>query len=179
VNEGRMTIRELAEASVTVSDNTAANLLLDRVGGPAGLTEFLRAHGDNTTRLDRNEPLLNLNDPGDQRDTTSPRSMVESMRSVLLGSVLSPASREHLLSWMVASRTGTERIRAGLPKTWRAGDKTGTGNRGAFNDVAILWPPNSTPILVAVYMSDSTSSPSELSAAHAQIGRLVASRVGK
>jgi beta-lactamase class A len=172
-SEGHMTIRELAEAAITVSDNTAANLLLRRIGGPAGLTSFLREHGDTVTRLDRDEPMLNTNFAADPRDTTSPEAMVRTLRRLLLASVLSPVSRELLLGWMVASRTGAERIRAGLPGNWRVGDKTGTGSNGACNDVAAARPPNRGAILIAVYMDGSSASVATLSAAHADVGRIV------
>jgi beta-lactamase class A len=170
-----MTIGALAEASVTVSDNTAANLLLARIGGPQGLTEFARSCGDSVTRLDRNEPTLNTNDPGDPRDTTSPRAMVGLMGRVLCEDVLPEPSRELLVSWMRASETGKERLRAGFPSDWEAGDKTGTGGRNSVNDVAIAWPPGRAPILVAVYTSASGAEMSALQAAHAEVGRLVGS----
>ena len=136
------------EASVT-SDNTAANLLLVRLGGPAGFTDFLRAHGDVVSHLDRNEPTLNTNLPGDPRDTTSPRAMVATLRTLLTTPALSPLSRERLITWMVSCETGRERLRAGLPPAWRVGDKTGTGDRGAACDVAIAWPTNRGPVLMA------------------------------
>ncbi len=180
VARGGLTIRELTEATITVSDNTAANLLLARVGGPAGLTRFLREHGDLTTRLDRTEPMLNTNLDGDPRDTTSPRAMVSTLRSLLLGEALQPKSREQLVSWMVASTTGATRLRAGLPKTWRVADKTGSGERGAVNDVAVAWPPQRGPILIAVYLSGSgfLTFTSTLCAAHAEVGRIVAANLG-
>lgn len=174
VDEGAMTVDALAEAAVLVSDNTAANLLLARVGGPAGLTRFVRGTGDEVTRLDRVEPSMNEHAAGDPRDTTSPRAMVTAMRAVLLGEVLAPASRERLLGWMRACATGKERLRRGFPATWEAGDKTGTGPRGAVNDVAIAWPPGRSPILVAAYLCDGPSDVRTLAAAHAEIGRLVA-----
>lgn len=169
-----MTVDALAQAIVTLSDNTAANLLLAKVGGPAGFTQFVRSLGDTVTRLDRDEPALNSNHPGDARDTTSPRAMVGLMRCVLCGDVLSPASRNHLLGWMRACDTGKDRLRAGLPPAWTVGDKTGTGQRGAVNDVAIALPPGRAPILVAAYLSDGEAGLAALTAAHAEIGRLVA-----
>jgi beta-lactamase class A len=177
VENGTMTLEELAEAALTVSDNTAANLLLDRIGGTTGFNRFLREHGDRVTRLDRNEPTLNMNDSGDPRDTTTPAAMVETMRTLLTTAVLTDSSRKRLLDWMVASQTGVKRLRAGLPKTWRVGDKTGSGMHGAVNDVAIAWPPNRSPVLMAVYLSESTASQDTLASAHAEIGRLVASLV--
>jgi beta-lactamase class A len=175
VAEGRMTIEELARAAVTVSDNTAANILLRKLGGPPGLTRFFRELGDSVTRLDRNEPTLNTNLPGDVRDTTTPRAMAGALRLVLTGTVLSRANRDRLTRWLVECRTGLSRLRAGLPADWRAGDKTGAGENGACNDVAIVWPPNKAPWLITAYMSDSSASP--LNAAHADIGRAVARRI--
>jgi beta-lactamase class A len=177
VTEGRMTIEELARAAVVVSDNTAANLLLAQIGGPPGLTRFFRDVGDDVTRLDRNEPTLNTNAPGDPRDTTTPRAMALALRTVLTGDVLSPASRDRLTRWLVECETGLARLRAGLPTGWRVGDKTGTGANGACNDVAIAWPPAGGTWLIAAYMSESAAQPAELNAAHAEIGRLVAGRV--
>jgi beta-lactamase class A len=174
VAEGFMTVGALAEAAVTVSDNTAANLLLAKLGGPAGFTEFVRALGDTVTRLDRKEPALNSNEPGDPRDTTSPRAMAGLMLKVLCGDALSPANRERLLGWLRASKTGTDRLRAGLPRDWSVGDKTGTGQHGAVNDVAIAWPPGRAPILIASYLSDGNAGLPALTAAQADIGRLVA-----
>lgn len=172
--EGAMSVEALARAIVTVSDNTAANLLLAKVGGPAGLTRFVRAHGDTVTRLDRDEPTMNMVAPGDPRDTTSPRAMVGLLRRVLLGDALSPASRERLLGWLRACETGKERLRAGLPADWSVGDKTGSGPRGTINDVAIAVPPGRAPILVAAYMSEGPSGDRILPAAHAEVGRIVA-----
>ena len=126
------------------------------------------------TRLDRTEEMLNRNAAGDPRDTTSPRAMVGTMRKVLCGDVLSSASRDRLLSWLRACETGKKRLRGGLPEGWIAGDKTGTGMRGAVNDVAIASPPGRAPILIAAYTSDGNASVEVLSAAHADIGRLVA-----
>jgi beta-lactamase class A len=170
----QLTIRTLCEAAVQLSDNTAANMLLEFIGGPSSLTQFLRRVGDSTTRLDRNEPTLNSNLPGDVRDTTTPDAMLATMRLLVLGSVLSDDSRDTLIDWLKKCTTGLDRIRAGLPPTWQAGDKTGTGVRGAVNDVAFAWPPTRAPILIAVYMSDSRASVEALSAAHARIGAMVA-----
>jgi beta-lactamase class A len=181
VDEGAMTVETLARAVVTVSDNTAANLLLARLGGPGALTAFFRQHGDTVTRLDRNEPSLNSNDPGDVRDTTSPRAMVGLMKAVLLGNALKTASRERLLALLQACETGKRRLRAGLPSDWVVGDKTGTGNF-AVNDVAIAIPPRRAPILMAVYMSDPGGPDDEDLVRHeagdVAIARLVARQLG-
>jgi beta-lactamase class A len=177
--EGAMTLEALVEAAITVSDNTAANLLLAKIDGPAGLTRFLRQLGDAVTRLDRNEPTLNTNLPGDPRDTTSPAAMVGTMKAVLTGEALSPASRDRLLGWLKQCRTGLERLRAGWPTSWIAGDKTGTGERGAVNDIAIVWPPRRAPLLVASYLSDGSAPLAALTAAQAEIGRSVAAWVAE
>ena len=169
-----MTIRELCAAAVTQSDNAAANVLLNGIGGPQALTAFFRTIGDETTRLDRREPALNTNLPGDMRDTTTPRAMVDSLLRIFTQDVLSIPSRALLIDWMIASRTGLDRIRAGLPRSWNPGDKTGTGENGAFNDLVVAYPPSRRPVFVAVYMSESKLGPKELAAAHAEIGTLIA-----
>jgi beta-lactamase class A len=174
---GSMSIRELCAAAVEVSDNPAANLLLAQVGGPAGLTADLRSIGDAITRLDRNELALNTNLPGDQRDTTTPHAMAHTVAKFFTGDVLSPKSRQVLTEWVKASPTGVRRIRAGLPKEWVAGDKTGTGANGAVNDVAIFWPPGRGPVILAIYMSESSRPTAELEPVHASVAGLVAEAV--
>lgn len=171
---GRLTIAEACAAAVEWSDNTAANLLLARIGGPDGLTAWLRGLGDPVTRLDRTEPTLNSAIPGDPRDTTTPAAMRGTLGRVLLGSVLSSATRGQLEAWMGASQTGLKRLRAGMPPDWLVGDKTGTGANGTFNDVAILRPPGRAPVIASVYITGSTASAEACEAAHAEIGRLVA-----
>jgi beta-lactamase class A len=177
VDRGWLTVDALCSAIVTVSDNTAANLLLNRVGGPAELTAFLRRHGDKVTRLDRMEPELNTNLRGDERDTTTPRAMAETMNRILVGDVLSAPNRDMLLQWLREATTGLGRLRGGLPSGWIAGDKTGTGVNGAANDVAIAWPPGRNPILIAAYLSESDAAPEDLNAAHVAIARSVANRM--
>ncbi len=167
--EGSLPLQDLCAAIVEVSDNTAANLLMDLIGGPGEITKFARELGDKITRMDRRELELNSNLPGDPRDTTSARAMVGNMLKLFVGDVLSASSRGLLSSWMANATPGLGRIRAGIPKSWRAGDKSGTGANGAVNDLAILWPPGRKPILVAIYMSDTTQSMETLTAAHAEI----------
>jgi beta-lactamase class A len=168
-----MTVRDLCAAAVTYSDNAAANVLLAGIGGPEGLTRFIRSIGDQTTRFDRTELELNSNQFGDPRDTTTPRAMADTMLKIFTQDVLSLGSRALLIEWMSASRIGLDRVRAGLPKGWAAGDKPGTGPNGAYNDLVITWPPKRRPIMIAVYMSESELPAKELSAAHADIGALV------
>jgi len=173
VAAGSLSVRELCAAIVEVSDNTAANLLLDLVDGPAGLTAFLRSSGDQLTRLDRKEVELNTNVPGDPRDTTTAAAMAGTVARLLTGEVLTAVSRDRLLGWMKSSSTGVRRLRAGLPADWTAGDKTGTGTRGAVNDVMIAFPPNRQPLVAAVYMSDSTLPTPSLEQAHKDIGACI------
>ncbi|WP_175545169.1 class A beta-lactamase [Variovorax sp. OV329] len=172
---GFITAREACEATVQVSDNAAANLLLPLVGGPEGLTTFVRERcGDGVTRLDRTEPTLNTNLPGDLRDTTTPAAMARTTARLLTGDVLSGPSRTQLKSWLEGASTGMARLRAGLPKDWRTGDKTGTGANGAANDVAVTWAPGRAPIVLAVYLNGSTQPPAVLDATHAQAAAVVA-----
>jgi beta-lactamase class A len=169
--EGSLPVQDLCAAIVEVSDNTAANLLLKLIGGPPAVTKFARELGDEVTRLDRTEPELNTNLPGDPRDTTSPRAMVGTMQKLFTGDALSKGSLDLLNTWMIQAKPGLGRIRAGIPKSWKAGDKTGTGASGAVNDLAVLWPPGRKPVLIAIYMSESTLSTEALTAAHAEIAR--------
>ena len=153
---GGMTVQELCEAMVLVSDNTAANVLLEASGGPAALTQWLRELGDGITRLDRNEPSLNTALPGDERDTTTPQAMVQSLQKLLLGDVLEGYARALLQQWLVDSRTGDKRVRAGMPDDWKVGGKTGSGERGTACDTLIVWPTaQSAPLLVTAYLTGS------------------------
>ncbi|MBA2435074.1 MAG: class A beta-lactamase [Chthoniobacterales bacterium] len=174
VAEGGMTLAALCAAAIEYSDNTAANLLLQTMGGPAGLTRFVRSLGDEKTRLDRIEPDLNSALPGDERDTTTPRAMADTLRALLLGEALSAASRQQLESWLLANTTGGDLIRAGVPNDWKVGDKTGRGSNGATNDVAILRPPGKAPILLAIYSVESTAPRKEVQDAIAEVARIVA-----
>ncbi|MET0755291.1 MAG: class A beta-lactamase [Pseudoxanthomonas sp.] len=169
-----MTLAELCHATVTLSDNTAGNLLLASFGGPAGLTAFARSLGDGVTRLDRWEPGLNQSIPGDPRDTTTPAAMLDDMRALLLGDALSAESRKQLADWLVATSTGGQRIRGGLPKDWRAGDKTGTSGKGETNDIAIVWPPGRAPLLVTAYHAESPATQEANNSVLAEVGRIMA-----
>jgi beta-lactamase class A len=159
MKEGGMTLEALCAAAVSQSDNTAANLILETIGGPKGFTEFARTLGDEFTRVDRMEPELNMGSPGDERDTTTPAAMCASLQRLLTSEVLSKESRARLESWMEANQTGAKLIRASVPAGWRVGDKTGRSGKGATNDIAILRPPVGGPIFVAIY----TDAPKESS----------------
>lgn len=172
---GSMSIRDLGFAIITRSDNTAANLLLDSIGGPAGMTQFARSLGDTVTRLDRTETTLNEATPGDPRDTTSPAAMVSNWRKLLLENTLSPTSRKLLTEWLVGNKTGDDRLRKGLPATWKVGDKTGSNGETTTNDVAIVWPlADKPPLLIAAYLTECSGPDAKRNAVLAEVGRLVA-----
>lgn len=170
-----MTVAELCEAAITVSDNTADNLLLESLGGPAAVTAFARKLGDPLTRLDRFEPELNVGAPGDLRDTTTPAAMLGDLRALLLGDALSAASRDRLEAWLHATRTGLDKLRAGVPADWKADDKTGSGPHGEVNDVAIFRPPQRKPLLVAAYLAGGDADTAARAAVLAEVGRIAAS----
>lgn len=171
-----MTLAEICDAAITLSDNTAGNLLLAAIGGPDGLTQYARALGDMVTRLDRIETDLNEARPGDVRDTTSPAAMLGNLEKLLVGEALSSASRQRLTNWMIANKTGDTRLRAGVPDGWRVGDKTGAGGNGSNNDIAIVWPPGGKPILIAAYLTECARSVDERNAALADVARALTSR---
>lgn len=161
VKEGGLTLQALCAAAIQQSDNTAANLLLDSIGGPKGVTECARALGDKFTRLDRKEPELNTPSTDKESDTTRPGAMCDDLKLLLTTDVLSPASRTRLEKWLQGSETGTQLIRASIPPDWKAGDKTGRSGDGATNDVAVLRPPAGGPIFIAVYTVCPGSKPEE------------------
>ena len=173
-----MTVAELCKAAITLSDNTAGNLLLASIGGPQGLTAFARSLGDDMTRLDRIETELNEALPGDPRDTTTPNAMASDLRLLMLGDALSPKSRAQLQAWLAANTTGGKRLRAGLPASWKVGDKTGSGDRGTANDVAVIWPLTHAPVIVTVYLTGATTSADAQSATIADVARAVTQRLG-
>lgn len=175
---GTASVGELCHATITVSDNAAANLLLRTIGGPAGFTRRLRAFGDPVTRLDRWETIMSEATPGDVRDTTSPRAMADLTRQLLLGRALAPASRAQLTAWMKDTRTSATSLRAGLPATWAVADKTGAGGYGTDNWVGILWPKGRAPLIVASYITGSTLPFEERRPLHARIGRAIAAATG-
>lgn len=168
-----MSLGELGDAALTWSDNTAGNLLLQALGGPSAVTRYLRAIGDNVTRLDRIEPELNEARPGDVRDTTSPHAMLGDLRTLLLGNALLPPSRARLNAWLAASRTGAKLLRAGFPDAWQVGDKSGAGGHATRNDVAIATPPGRAPMLVAVYLTEAKVSDEQRDAAIAAVAHAI------
>jgi beta-lactamase class A len=176
VGEGAISVEAAAEAIVTHSDNSAANLLLRRVGGPQALTTWFRSIGDDVSRLDRFEMALNENASGDPQDTTSPAAMASTTAEIVYRDRLLPADRDRIRRWTSASRTGSRRIRAGLPSSWVSGDKTGTCGT-AYNDVAWFEAPNGLAFVLAVYLDRPRVDRAAAEAAIAQVGRVIAERV--
>ncbi|AOF14995.1 TPA: class A beta-lactamase BlaA [Yersinia enterocolitica] len=148
-----MTVSELCAATIQYSDNTAANLLIKELGGLAAVNQFARSIGDQMFRLDRWEPDLNTARPNDPRDTTTPAAMAASMNKLVLGDALRPAQRSQLAVWLKGNTTGDATIRAGAPTDWIVGDKTGSGDYGTTNDIAVLWPTKGAPIVLVVYFT--------------------------
>jgi beta-lactamase class A len=174
---GSMSVADMCAASVELSDNTCANLLLARVGGPSALTAFWRSTGDKVTRLDHCEPELNRSPPGDPNDTTTPAAMAGNLRRFVLGEILSPDSRQRLTGWMLNCKTGANRLRAGLPKDWKVADKTGNSGKDAVGDIAVVWPKPDRPVLIAAYVQGGSPSEPQFTALFSEIGRLVGERL--
>jgi beta-lactamase class A len=179
VNANRgMTVAELCDAAMTMSDNTAANLLLETLGGPSRVTAFLRTLGDDVTRLDRTEPTLNVAADGDVRDTTTPAAAAQDLRALAIGDALRPASRAQLVRWLNANTTGGALIRAGLPSSWVEGDRSGGGTDGQTNDMAVATPPGRPPLVMAVYTAPADPQATTGSATVAAAARIVARALG-
>lgn len=176
--KGAMSLDDMCKAAVELSDNTCANLLLAHVGGPAKLTAFWRSLGDKTSRLDHYEPELNRSPPGDPHDTTTPVAMAGNLKRLVVGDALSPASRERFTEWLINCKTGAKRLRGGLPKDWRIGDKTGNNGKDAVGDIAVAWPKPDAPIVMAVYTQGGKPNATQHEQVFAAIGRMVAERLG-
>jgi beta-lactamase class A len=173
LSAGAMSIAEMCKAAVELSDNTCANLLLARIGGPSALTAFWRSIGDTVSQLDHKEPELNRSPPGDPHDTTTPAAMAGNLRRLVLGEALSRQSRERLTGWMINCKTGADRLRGGLPRDWRVGDKTGNNGKDAFGDIAVAWPKPDEPLLICAYTQDGSPTADQLQTVFAAIGDLV------
>lgn len=148
---GEMSVADLCAAALQYSDNTAGNALLRELDGPAGLTRYARALGDQSFRLDRWETELNTAIPGDERDTTTPLAMARTLQKLLLLDGLAPRQQDQLRNWMLGNTTGGTRIRAAVPAGWQVADKTGTGDYGSASDIAVIYPPAKAPIVLAIY----------------------------
>jgi beta-lactamase class A len=173
LEKGAMSVADMCEAAVELSDNTCANALLARFGGPSAVTAFWRSIGDTESRLDHNEPELNRTPLGDPHDTTTPAAMAGNLRKLILGQALSPASREHLTGWMLGCKTGDNRLRAGLPKDWRVGDKTGNNGKDAAGDIAVTWSTRGEPVVICAYTRGGAPTPRQVDDVFAEIGRYV------
>jgi beta-lactamase class A len=169
--KGGLPVEEMCRAAVELSDNTCANHLLASIGGPPAMTAFWRSIGDEVTRLDHYELELNRSRPGNPEDTTTPAAMAANLRRLLLGEVLSPASRERLTGWMLGCQTGANRLRAGLPTTWRIADKTGNNAADASGDIALVWPSPGRPVLICAYVQGGSPTPDRITTAFTAIGR--------
>ncbi|MYM27637.1 class A beta-lactamase [Duganella sp. CY15W] len=172
VGEG-MTVAELCEATLQYSDNPAANLLMKQLGGPAAVTAYARSIGDSEFRLERWETELNTAIPGDPRDTTTPEAMARSLQKLVLGDALPPTQRKQLKDWMLGNTTGATRIRAGVPPGWPVADKTGAGDYGTVNDIAVIWPPGKAPIVLAVYLTQPGKDDKSHPEIHGEVAKVV------
>ena len=173
MEKGAMSVADMCAAAVELSDNTCANALLARFGGPAALTAFWRSIGDSVSRLDHNEPQLNRTPLGDPQDTTTPAAMAGNLRRFILGQTLLSPSRERLTGWMLDCKTGDNRLRAGLPKGWRIGDKTGNNGKDASGDIAVTWSTRGEPIVICAYTRGGAPTPGQIDDVFANIGRYV------
>ncbi|MDQ4114828.1 MAG: class A beta-lactamase [Actinomycetota bacterium] len=173
-----LTVAQLAEATMTRSDNTAANELLHLIGGPSGITTFARSLGDRVTRLDRWEPDLNSAIPGDPRDTTSPRAIAQTYTKLVLGDALDSADRDQLTTWMLANQSTVTRFGAGVPAGWRLADKTGGGDYASRNDVGVTWTPDGAPIVIAALTRSDDPTAAPLDAPLADIAATVCGELG-
>jgi beta-lactamase class A len=172
LEKGVLSIEQLCQAAVELSDNTCANLLLDRVGGPAALTAFWRATGDLTSRLDDHEPGLNRTPPGHPENTTTPEAMAGTLHRLLMGQVLLPPSQDLLRAWMSNCRTGANRLRGGLPARWTIANKTGNNGRDAAGDIALLWSPSGHATVVSVYVQGGSPTPDQVSRVFASVAAM-------
>lgn len=175
--KGALSVEAMCQAAVELSDNTCANLLLARIGGPSALTAFWRSIGDRVTRLDHNEPMLNRSPPGDPHDTTTPAAMAADFRRFVFGQVLSAPSRALFTGWLIGSQTGANRLRAGLPNTWTIGDKTGNNGKDAAGDLAVAWRQPAGRLVICAYVQGGAPTPAQIDAVFASIGRLVTARL--
>lgn len=173
VNTVGMTIAELCEATITLSDNTAGNLILESIGGPKAFTDYMRTIGDDISRLDRWETDLNEGTPGDKRDTTTPHAAAASLGRLLLGHSLTVSAREQLTTWMENDKVADALLRSVLPENWRIADKSGAGGNGGRSIIAVIWPPAREPLVISIYMTENDASFAERNQAIAEIGAAI------
>lgn len=174
-----MTFGEVCRAAVSYSDNTAANVVFDAIGGTSGFNLYMQSIGDDQTRLDRKEPELNDATPGDERDTTTPNDIVSSLRKIVLGNGLSVSSRNVLTQWMLDDQVAGTLLRASLPSNWKIADKTGAGGYGSRSIVAVIWPPSKQPVVVGIYVTQTKASLQASNEAIARIGAALKEAIGR
>ena len=175
----RISLKSACSAAMTMSDNTAANIVLKDIGGPEALTRFLRTIGDSETRLDRYEPFLNEAARGDQRDTTTPLAIAQTLKNLVVGDTLSKSSKRQLQDWMNKNQVAGSLIRATLPVGWTIADRSGAGGSGSRAITAVVWPEPTRPIVIAIYITGTSASLEERSAAIARIGEMIFAKVNQ
>ncbi len=173
VDNREISLFELCQATLTTSDNTAANLILQAIGGPQAVTEFVRALGDSVTRLDRWETELNEAAPHDERDTSTPNAMVSNLEKLVVGNALSPQSKNQLREWLVNNEVADGLFRSQIPDEWVIGDRTGAGGFGSRSITAVIWPPEREPTIVAFYITETDASFEERNSAIAELGSVI------
>lgn len=169
----KISIFDACKATMLTSDNTAANIVLEHIGGSSALTKFLRSHGDNTTRLDRIEPELNMAEVGDHRDTTTPTAMARTFDRFIYGDVLDSESKAQLRSWMEQNKVSEALLRSVLPSNWKIADRTGAGNNGSRGVIASIWKEDHPPIIVSIYLTETNLSLNERNQVIAEVGQLI------
>lgn len=175
---GALSVGAMCKAAIEVSDGVCANLLLARVGGPPALTSFWRSIGDHVSRVDHYEPFLDRAPSGGPLDATSPSAMAGTLRKLVLGDVLSKQSRKRFTDWLIGSQTGGNRLRAGLPKNWVTGDKTGHSGKDVAGDIAITWTSSHAPIVISAYTRGGWPTAEQFDAVFRGVGRFVAATLG-
>ncbi len=173
-----VSLKEACFATMTTSDNSAANLVLNHIDGPVGVTTFLIDSGDNVTRLDRVEPLLNEATPGDKRDTTTPYAMNKTISNLVLGSALNESSKQQLKDWMEANKVSNGLLRSVLPKGWEIADRSGAGGHGSRGITAVVWNEQKQPLVISIYLTGTKASIPERDEEIAQIGQAVFKQFG-
>ena len=171
-----VTLNAACAAAMHTSDNTAANIVLHAVGGPEGITRFMRELGDPVTRLDRREPELNQGLAGDERDTTTPNAIARSLLSLLFGSALSPSSQQQLQSWMAQNQVTGNLLRSVLPAGWSIADRSGAGGFGARSITAVVWAKNQSPLIISIYIAQTDATMDERNQAIATLGQAIFNR---
>ncbi len=166
-----ISLNDACQATLQTSDNTAANLILEKIGGPSALTLFMRTMGDNVTRLDRNEPELNEGAKNDLRDTTTPNAMSQSLSALMTGTVLSDSSRVQLENWMENNKVADELLRSVLPKGYHIADRTGAGGFGSRGIIAFVWSENTESLIIVIYLTQTEASIEQRNQAIVKIGK--------